>query len=392
MQYDYDANRSWACPGPPGRADVHAPSGRPAVLRAHGRERLPRRHLQRDGVARRPADPRRAGADGAAGGGQDLRVRPHLFRAQRHLLLEQGGQHRAAAHARTSCCSTATTTSRNHHGALFIAGAIPIYLEADRNGFGMVGPIDWAAFDEESIRAKLEASSAPEGHRRLEARASDPGGDHRAVHLRRHRLQRAQGAGEDRPPLRVHPLRRGLGRVRRVPSADGGPLRHGPQADGQGSRASSPRSRRTSSSPASRRPRRSTSATRTSATSPTGSITSASTRCSCCRHRHRRSTRCSPASTSTRRCTRDKAGRVLWDDMVKLGIEARKAVRKRFGGFIDPFVPDEVKYQGKPVQVGGRADRRAGAEQALLAARSRARSGTAIAIWAKTRPWSIRPS
>ena len=33
----------------------------------------------------------------------------------------------------------------NHQGALMIAGAIPIYLEADRNGFGMVGPIDWSA-------------------------------------------------------------------------------------------------------------------------------------------------------------------------------------------------------------------------------------------------------
>jgi ornithine decarboxylase len=46
----------------------------------------------------------------------------------------------------------------------------------------------------------------------------------------------------------------------------------------------------------------------------------------------------------------DKAGRVLWDDMVKLGIEARKAVRKRFGGFFNPFVPDVVRYQGKSVK------------------------------------------
>lgn len=44
----------------------------------------------------------------------------------------------------------------NHHGALLMAGAIPIYLETDRNGFGMVGPIDWSAFDEASIRDKLK--------------------------------------------------------------------------------------------------------------------------------------------------------------------------------------------------------------------------------------------
>jgi ornithine decarboxylase len=45
----------------------------------------------------------------------------------------------------------------NHQGALITAGAIPIYLEADRNGFGMVGPIDWAALDESAIRTKIAA-------------------------------------------------------------------------------------------------------------------------------------------------------------------------------------------------------------------------------------------
>ena len=63
----------------------------------------------------------------------------------------------------------------------------------------------------------------------------------------------------------------------------------------------------------------------------------------------------------------DKAGRVLWDDMVRLGIEARKAVRKRFAGFIDPFVPDMVEYEGKTDRRGRtcrpkcwRANRRSG--------------------------------
>jgi ornithine decarboxylase len=46
----------------------------------------------------------------------------------------------------------------------------------------------------------------------------------------------------------------------------------------------------------------------------------------------------------------DKAGRVLWDDMVKLGIEARKAIRQRFAGFLNPFVPDTVKYQGERIK------------------------------------------
>jgi ornithine decarboxylase len=45
----------------------------------------------------------------------------------------------------------------------------------------------------------------------------------------------------------------------------------------------------------------------------------------------------------------DKAGRVLWDDAVRLGIEARKAVRRRFPGFLDAFVPRTVQYQGQHV-------------------------------------------
>ncbi len=41
---------------------------------------------------------------------------------------------------------------------------------------------------------------------------------------------------------------------------------------------------------------------------------------------------------------------MLWDDAIKLGIEARKAVRRRLGGFLDPFVPDVVIYKGKKVK------------------------------------------
>jgi len=47
---------------------------------------------------------------------------------------------------------------------------------------------------------------------------------------------------------------------------------------------------------------------------------------------------------------RDQAGRVLWDDMVKIGIEARKAIRRRLGGFLDPFVPDFVEHAGARVR------------------------------------------
>ena len=33
-----------------------------------------------------------------------------------------------------------------HHGALFIGGGIPIYLETDRNAHGLIGPIYYEAF------------------------------------------------------------------------------------------------------------------------------------------------------------------------------------------------------------------------------------------------------
>ncbi len=42
-----------------------------------------------------------------------------------------------------------------HHGALFIGGGIPIFLETDRNPYGLIGPIYHEAFDEERIREKI---------------------------------------------------------------------------------------------------------------------------------------------------------------------------------------------------------------------------------------------
>jgi len=42
-----------------------------------------------------------------------------------------------------------------HHGALLLGGGIPVYLETDRNAQGMIGPIDFAALDEERIREKI---------------------------------------------------------------------------------------------------------------------------------------------------------------------------------------------------------------------------------------------
>lgn len=45
----------------------------------------------------------------------------------------------------------------NHHGALVLAGGIPVYLETERNAHGMIGPITFDALDKTSIRAKIKA-------------------------------------------------------------------------------------------------------------------------------------------------------------------------------------------------------------------------------------------
>ncbi len=45
-----------------------------------------------------------------------------------------------------------------HHGALFLAGGIPVFLETDRNAHGLIGPIDPEALDEGRIREKIRTN------------------------------------------------------------------------------------------------------------------------------------------------------------------------------------------------------------------------------------------
>ncbi len=42
-----------------------------------------------------------------------------------------------------------------HQGALVQAGAIPVYLPTARNPFGMIGAVDWEAWDEEKLRQRI---------------------------------------------------------------------------------------------------------------------------------------------------------------------------------------------------------------------------------------------
>jgi arginine/lysine/ornithine decarboxylase len=45
-----------------------------------------------------------------------------------------------------------------HQGALVQAGAIPIFLPTARNAFGMIGAVDWQAWDESNLREQIRAN------------------------------------------------------------------------------------------------------------------------------------------------------------------------------------------------------------------------------------------
>jgi arginine/lysine/ornithine decarboxylase len=45
-----------------------------------------------------------------------------------------------------------------HQGALVGAGAIPVFLPTARNSFGMIGPVDWEAWDETCLREQIRAN------------------------------------------------------------------------------------------------------------------------------------------------------------------------------------------------------------------------------------------
>jgi ornithine decarboxylase len=54
-----------------------------------------------------------------------------------------------------------------HQGALVQAGAIPIFLPTSRNAFGMIGAVDWAAWDENYLREQIRNNplvTDPERH------------------------------------------------------------------------------------------------------------------------------------------------------------------------------------------------------------------------------------
>ena len=163
-----------------------------------------------------------------------------------------------------------------HQGALVQAGAIPIFLPTSRNPFGMIGAVDWTAWDEDYLREQIRANPLVEDPEQYRAErpfrlaciqlATYDGTVYnvrkvleKIGHLCDYVLWDEAWIGynafhplfEDHSPMRLEKLR--------------------PEMPG-----CSPPSPCTSRAPASRRPRRSTSATSTSAASAATSSTSAS--------------------------------------------------------------------------------------------------------------------
>jgi ornithine decarboxylase len=56
-----------------------------------------------------------------------------------------------------------------HQGALVQAGAIPVFLPTARNGFGMIGPVDWDAWDEKALREAIRRHPLVKDERRHKA-------------------------------------------------------------------------------------------------------------------------------------------------------------------------------------------------------------------------------
>ena len=229
MQYDYDANQSWACPGHQGgQMFMRHPAGR-LFFEQMGESGLSRRHLQRDGVARRPADPRRPGARRRSRRRPGVRLGPDVFRPQRHVVVEQGGQHGAAPQQRHRAVRPqqpqVQPSWRAHHRQRHsdLPRDRPQRLRHGR------ARSTGRRSTRSTIRARIKAhprlagTDAWKKERPIRVAIIEQCTYDGTVYNARH------DAREDRSPLRVHPLRRGLGRIRRVPSADEGPLRDGPR-------------------------------------------------------------------------------------------------------------------------------------------------------------------
>ena len=347
MKYDYDANRSWACPGHQGgQMFRHHPSGR--LFYQHLGE-----NVFRDDICNAMVSL----GDLLIHEGPALEAQRNaarVFGAERTYFVLNGTStsnkivNNALLRAGYVVLFDRNNHKSNHHGALFMADAIPVYLETDRNGFGMVGPIGWAAFDEDTIRKRLRE------HPRL--RDSDRWKQPRPI-----RVAIIEQCTYDGTVYNARKVLDKIGHLCEYIHFDEAwagfgafhPLMEDHFAMGLQLGAGDPGVIATQSTH-----KQLAGFSQASQIHVRDAHISNET----FRVEHRRFNEAFMLHVSTSpfyplfasldinaQMHGDRAGRVLWDDAVRLGIEARKAVRRRFDGFIDAFVPDVVEYQGARV-------------------------------------------
>jgi ornithine decarboxylase len=345
MQYDYEANHSWACPGHQGgQMFMRHPAGR-LFFEQMGEA------VFRDDICNAMVT---LGDllihEGPALEAQKAAAR--VFGSDRTYFVLNGTS------SSNKVVNTSLLTSRdivlfdrnnhksNHHGALMIANAIPIYLETDRNAFGMVGPIDWSALDEATIRERIrnhprlagtDAWKKPRPIRVAIIEQCTYDGTVYNARLILDKIGRLceyihfdeawAGFGAFHPLMQDH-FSMGLSLTEHDPGVIATQSTHKQLAGfSQASQIH---------------------------------VRDAHIRHQPFRVNHKRFNEMFMLQASTSpfyplfssldvnaQMHGDCTGRVLWDDAIKLGIEARKAVRRRLGGFLDPFVPDMVLYNGR---------------------------------------------
>jgi len=344
MQYDFEANQSWACPGHQGgQMFMRHPAGR-LFFEQMGEA------VFRDDICNAMVT---LGDllihEGPALEAQQAAAR--VFGSDRTYFVLNGTSssnkivNTALLRSGDIVLFDRNNHKSNHHGALIMANAVPIYLETDRNGFGMVGPIDWCAFDEGTIRARLKAHPRLQGtdawkkERPIRVAIIEQCTYDGTVYNAKLVLEKIghlceyihfdeawAGFGAFHPLMTDH---FGMG------------LTLGPDDPGIITTQSTHKQLAGFSQASQIH------------------VRDAHIRDKPFRLNHKRFNEMFMLQASTSpfyplfssldvnaQMHGDRAGRVLWDDAIKLGIEARKAVRKRLGGFLDPFVPDVVTHEG----------------------------------------------
>ncbi len=347
MQYDFEANQSWACPGHQGgQMFMRHPAGR-LFFQQMGEA------VFRDDICNAMVS---LGDllihEGPALDAQQSAAR--IFGSDRTYFVLNGTSssnkvvNTALLRSGDVVLFDRNNHKSNHHGALILANAVPIYLEADRNAFGMVGPIDWCALEEGTIRERirrhprLAGTDAWRKERPVRVAIIEQCTYDGTLYNARLVLEKIghlceyihfdeawAGFGAFHPLMKDH-FAMGLTLTEKDPGVIATQSTHKQLAGFSQASQIHVRDTHIQGQPY--------------------------------RVNHRRFNEMFMMQASTSpfyplfssldvnaQMHGDRAGQVLWDDAIRLGIDARKAIRRRFRGFFDPFVPDVVRYDGQAV-------------------------------------------